>query len=110
MKITKKAQFWYGDFLVAVLILMIIGVLFASSIIDLTSRNEIIKELILDASDISSVLMSEGYYSEGWANYQGTIGLITDYRFDPDKLNSFLELGYNKQRAMLGTINNVWIY
>lgn len=106
----KKAQFWYGDFLIAVMILMVIGLLFASSMIDLTSRNEILKELILDASDISSVLMSEGHGSEEWVEKKGTVGLITDYKFDKNKFNSFLQLNYNKQKSMLGTFNNVWVY
>ena len=107
----KKAQFWYGDFLVAVLILMIIGMLFVTSIKDITPRNEILKELILEASDISSTLMSEGYGTiNDWNNGMGTIGLITNYKLDIGKLGNFLNLDYNNQRAMLGTINNVWIY
>lgn len=109
----KKAQFWYGDFLVAVLILMIIGMLFVTSIRDITSRNEVLKDLILEASDISSVLMSEGYGTgDDWKEDIGigTIGLITNNKFDTDKFDNFLELGYNKQRVMLGTMNNIWIY
>ena len=106
----KKAQFWYGDFLVAVLILMIIGFLFVSSIKDITSRNEIIKELIIEASDISSVLMSEGYGDvDDWQNGIGTIGFMTDGRFDILKFYDFISLE-DKQRVMLGTYRNVWIY
>ena len=75
----KRGQFWYGDFLVAVIILMIIGTLFVSSIMDITSRNEIIKDLILEASDISSTLMSEGYMTENeWQDGIGTIGFFTN--------------------------------
>ena len=106
----KKAQFWYGDFLVAVLILMIIGFLFVSSIKDITSRNEIIKELIIEASDISSVLMSEGYGDvDDWSEGIGTVGLMTDGRFDILKFYDFISLE-DKQRVMLGTYRNVWIY
>jgi len=108
----RRGQFWYGDFLVAVLILMIIGMLFVTSIRDITSRNEVLKELILEASDISSGLMTEGYGTqENWNNGIGTIGLITGYKLDYNKLINFLELrDYNQQRVMLGTLNNVWIY
>ena len=107
----RKAQFWYADFLIAVMIIMIIGVLFVVSIRDLTSRNEILKDLTLEASDISSVLMTEGRGSLGeWSNGIGTMGFITDNRFDENKFWDFLELSDEQQRAMLGTYNNVWIY
>ncbi len=106
----RRAQFWYGDFLVAVLILMIIGVLFVASIRDLTSRNEILKDLTIEASDISSVLMSEGTDPLEWQNDIGTIGLMTDNKFDYDKFNQFLNLGNEKQNSMLGTYNKVWVY
>jgi len=113
----KKAQFWYADFLVAVMILMIIGVLFVYSIKDLTSRNEILKDLILEASDISSVLMSEGYLVIGdpyetynWDVLEGTVGFMTNNKFDIEKFDMFNLLGSEKQRYMLGTFNNVWIY
>ena len=108
----KKAQFWYGDFLIAVLILMIIGLLFVSSMMDITSRNEIIKELILDASDISAVLMSEGYRDiEQWREGIGTVGFITDYELNRDKFLDFIEMDdYNIQKSLLGTYNDFWIY
>ena len=108
----RRGQFWYGDFLVAVVILMIIGVLFVTSIRDLTTRNEIIKELILDASDISSTVMSEGYGTkEDWENFIGTIGFVKDYRFNTTKFGTdFRGISYQNQKAMLGTFNNVWIY
>lgn len=107
----KKAQFWYGDFLVAVLILMIIGMLFVTSIRDITSRNEILKDLILEASDISSTLMSEGYgdYID-WVNKEGTVGFIKDYKLNSVSLNFLTFVDYNTQKIMLGTFNNVWIY
>ena len=107
----KRGQFWYGDFLVAVLILMIIGMLFVTSIRDITSRNEVLKELILEASDISSTLMSEGYGTMAdWNNLIGTVGLVTNYKLDKNKFYNFLNLDYNKQKVMLGTLNNVFIY
>jgi len=104
----RKAQFWYGDFLVAVLILMIIGMLFVTSIRDITSRNEVLKELILEASDISSGLMTEGSGTENeWLNGIGTIGILTNNKLDKIKFDSFSS---TNQRYMLGTINNVWVY
>src|SRR3989344_4086252 len=107
----RKAQFWYADFLIAVMIIMIIGVLFVVSIRDLTSRNEILKDLTLEASDISSMLMTEGTGSlQDWRNSIGTIGFITDNNFDSAKFDQFLSLNDEQQRAMLGTYNNVWIY
>ena len=106
----RKAQFWYGDFLVAVIILMIIGMLFVVSIRDLTSRNEILKDLTLEASDISSMLMTEGTFMDQWGDYKGTIGFITNHKFDIDKFNNFLDLSEDQQRVMLGTYNKVWIY
>tara|TARA_Y100000034_G_scaffold88501_1_gene106239 strand:+ start:550 stop:1038 length:489 start_codon:yes stop_codon:yes gene_type:complete len=107
----KRGQFWYGDFLVAVLILMIIGFLFVNSIRDITTRNEIIKELILDASDISSTLMSEGYGSQNnWLNNEGTVGFVKDYRFNTTRLEHFATFNLNLKKSLLGTFNNVWIY
>ena len=108
----KKGQFWYGDFLVAVLILMIIGFLFVASIRDISSRNEVLKDLIIDASEISSTLMSEGTGDQDdWNNLIGTVGLITDYKLDRTKFTNFLGLrNYDTQKSMLGTFNNVWVY
>src|SRR3989344_2981740 len=108
----KRAQFWYADFLIAVLILMIIGMLFVVSIKDLTSRNEILKDLTLEASDISSVLMTEGHGSlDDWNNGIGTIGFITEDKFDMNKFSNFLDIkNEEQQRYMLGTYSKVWIY
>ena len=80
---------------------------------DITSRNEIIKDLILEASDISSTLMSEGYMTENeWQDGIGTIGFFTNGRFDITKFNTFLNRlqEYDDQKYMLGTTNNLWIY
>lgn len=111
MKTNKRGQFWYADFMVAVLIMMVIGLLFVATIRDLTSRNEIIKELVLDASDISTVLLSEGSGDRfDWGLGKGTVGLLTDYKFDINKMDNLNTLNYNQQKIMFGTFNNIWIY
>ena len=55
----KRAQFWYGDFLFAVLILIIIGFLFVYAMLDLSNKNNNFDVLIDEAVSISNILLCE---------------------------------------------------
>ena len=50
----KKAQFWYADFLLGLLILFFITYIFSRVIIDLNTREDKIQELVNDATSIAN--------------------------------------------------------
>src|SRR3989344_32498 len=117
----KKAQFWYADFLLGLLVLFIITFIFNRVIIDLNLREDKIQELVNDGNAISSSLMSPGYlgYTQWSAsNPNGRIGLVENGKVINGKLNNFKQLlltagipsGYNKSRILLGTKNDYLMY
>src|SRR3989338_8430186 len=90
----KKAQFWYADFLIAILILVAVSFLFIKNITDLNSKQDKLQSITNDAIAISSFLMSEGYCPTNdclndWGdpfNKDGRIGFVKEGRIIKDNL------------------------
>ena len=118
----KKAQFWYADFLIAILILVAVSFLFIKNITDLNSKQDKLQSITNDAIAISSFLMSEGYCPDDclsdWSdpfNKDGRIGLVKEGRIIKNNLNSLIDLvandnGYQTSKILLGTKNNYIFY
>ncbi|MEK6835801.1 MAG: hypothetical protein AABX55_02150 [Nanoarchaeota archaeon] len=111
----KKAQFWYADFLLGLLILFFITYIFSRVIIDLNTREDKIQELVNDATSIANSFTSTGYLSYNeWFNRQGRIGFVENGKVINEKLEDFERMlnnnGYEISQFLLGTSNNYIIY
>ena len=110
MREMKKAQFWYADFIIGMLVVVFIAVLFAKAVVDVPERGSELNMLSNDAVSIAGILMSPGVDSENWINGRGKIGLVEDGKVNATWLDDFSELvefgsgdeGYQKAREMLG--------
>ena len=113
----KKAQFWYADFLLALLILITISFLFVRSVSDLGSKQDQIFSLTSDAFSISNSLMSQphcpsvpGNCTADWlTSSNGRVGFISLGKVQQENLTSFINLNrndYEKSKLLLGTVND----
>jgi len=113
----KKAQFWYSDFLLAVLILIAISFLFINNITNLNSKQDKLQVLSSDGIAISNSFMSEGYCppprscGSNWVNLEGRIGFVKEGRVLENNLKDLINLvrnqeGYEDSKILLGTKNN----
>ncbi len=115
----KKAQFWYADFLLAILILVGISFLFIRTITDLNSKQDKIQGISSDAFSISNSFMSKGYCPSNcgpdWSNLNGNIGFVREGKVIQTNLDDLISLtstsdGYDKSKIILGTKNNYIFY
>lgn len=110
----KKGQFWYGDFLIGLFILMVISVVFVVTITDINAREDVLQSLIDDGTTISNSLMSQGYLTaEEWKLEEGRIGFVEDGKVNNEKLAYFATIAtfdYRTSQYLLGTRNNYAVY
>ena len=114
----KKAQFWYADFLIAILILVAVSFLFIKNITDLNSKQDKLQSITNDAIAISSFLMSEGYCPDNdclgkWELLDGRIGFVKEGRIIKNNLDDLIGLfanDYETSKILLGTKNNYIFY
>ncbi len=104
----KRGQFWYGDFMIAMLVIIVIGIIFANSIVDIPERESDLDNMLDDGFNIANSLLSEGYDIANWRNGNGRIGITTDNKIDVDKLDEFSSLvetnrGYLISKFLFGT-------
>jgi len=57
----KRGQFWYGDFMIAMLVMIVIGIIFANTIVDIPQRENNLDAMIDDGVNIANFLLSDGY-------------------------------------------------
>ena len=111
----KKAQFWYADFLLAILILVTISFLFIRNITDLNFKQDKLQDIANDGVSISNSFMSEGYCPSNncmndWGSISGRIGFVKQGRVIQYKLTNLTDLtstnkGYDISKFLLGTKN-----
>jgi len=119
----KKAQFWYSDFLIAILILVGISFLFIRNITDLNSDQDKLQSLSSDSVLISNAFMSQGYcpsspndcLTDWQQSNMGRIGLVKDSKVVQENIEALISLtsteqGYQKSKALIGTRNNYIFY
>ena len=101
----RKAQVWYTDFIIGLLIFIIALVIYYSYITNLSLQDKsLVDELFSDAKTISSSLISAGY-PESW-NGSGVerIGLTNgNQRINNTKLSEFSAIPYKDSRRLFGT-------
>ena len=108
MIMKKRGQFWYGDFMIAMLVMIVIGIIFSNTIVDIPQRESNLDNMIDDGVNIANSLLSEGYDMPNWRNGNGRIGINTDSKIDVNKLDTFSSLvdtnrGYLISKFLFGT-------
>ena len=108
----KKAQVWYLDFMVGVLILASILIIYYQYYGNITDQSEAEwEEMIIDSKSISSALISEGY-PVNWTNETAQILGLTDgnYRINISKLLMFENTTYQQARSVFKTRFNFYFF
>ena len=108
---SKKAQVWYIDLIIGLLIFTLAVVMFQNVFGNLSAVDaSMIIDLYGDAKSISSSLLSKGY-PENWNNATiERIGIADNYRINSTKLDNFMNLSYNRTRNLLGTNYEYWVF
>ncbi|MBS3153595.1 hypothetical protein J4426_03470 [Candidatus Woesearchaeota archaeon] len=104
----KRGQFWYGDFMLAMLVMIVIGIIFANSIVDIPQRESDLDKMVDDGANIANSLLSDGYDIANWRNGNGRIGISSSGKIDTIKLDELATLvetsrGYLISKFLLGT-------
>jgi hypothetical protein len=110
--ISTKAQVWYTDFIIGILIFTVAIIIYFVYTTNL-SKDEVglLNDLTSEAKFVSSSLASEGYPSE-WDNATvKRIGLTDNsQKIDEDKLRNFADLSYNRTKKLLGTVYDFLVF
>lgn len=108
----RRAQVWYGDFSIALLIFMVaitayVSYTYAESV---EERGEM-TELLIDAKVIASSLISEGYPTDWNTSNVTRVGLTDgDYHIVQEKLDSFNSFSYDDRADAIGTTKDYYFY
>ena len=57
IRLRKKGQFWYMDFMVAIIVMAVIGVLFIKTVLGMTQTKNLLDDLLIEAQEISENLV-----------------------------------------------------
>ena len=112
LKINKKAQIWYSDFMVGLLIFIIVVFVYYEFAYNFNEDpGEIIYELMMEAKSISSSLIGEGFPSN-WSKDNVKIIGIGDgnHRSVEQKLSMFYDMTYLETRSKLRSIYNYYFH
>lgn len=108
----KKAQVWYIDFAVGLLIFMVaITAYFSYAYSESVEQRGDMSELIIDAKMIATSLISKGY-PYAWNSSNVTRIGLTDgnYRIQQGKLDAFNNFSYKNRSSLLGTTKDYYFY
>lgn len=108
----SKSQFFYGDFVIAMLIFTAILIIYFNYRPNIPNQfNDVLNELIFDSKTVSLSLTHGGYPFNWNGSNVNRIGITNnDNRINSEKFNAFLNINYNKTKKLLGTNNNFMIF
>ena len=107
-----RAQIWYTDFMVGVLIFSIVVMTYFYYVEHAGHSDEtLISSLISEAKSISNSLVTRGY-PLGWTTTNVTNVGLTDgnYRINLTKLSYFNSWGYEERRGYIHTTKDYYFY
>lgn len=108
----RKAQVWYTDFVIGVLIFSIVVFTYFYYVEHLEYADDsLISSLVSEAKSITNTLVTQGYPT-GWTAANVTnVGLTNgDYRINMTKLANFNSWGYEERRGYLHTTKDYYFY
>lgn len=96
ISINKKAQVWYADFTIGLLLFLVVTVIYFQYTTNLSNQQETsLREMVLELKSVSSSLISPGY-PDGWSESDvERIGLTDgNYRLNQTKLEQFYDIDH----------------
>ncbi|MBW2965906.1 hypothetical protein KY342_02250 [Candidatus Woesearchaeota archaeon] len=109
---TKKAQVWYTDFMIGVLIFVIVIFIYYEYAHSLEQNpTEITSDLMMEAKSISSSLITKGSPVDWNQSNVKIIGLTDgNQRLVQEKLDMFNNMTYQETRTKFGTPYDYYFY
>jgi hypothetical protein len=107
-----KAQIWYTDFMIGVLIfsIVIITYFYYASHTEYSDET-LISSLLSEAKTISNSLVTQGYPLNWTAANVTTVGITNgDFRINTTKLSAFNSWSYEERRGYLHTTKDYYFY
>ncbi|MBU2561150.1 MAG: hypothetical protein KKD17_02550 [Nanoarchaeota archaeon] len=110
--VPRKAQVWYTDFMVGVLIFSVVVITYFYYVEHTSYSDEtLMSSLISEAKAVSNSFVTRGYPVDWTAANVTTVGLTDgDYRIDSSKLSDFNSWGYEERRGYLHTTKDYYFY
>lgn len=112
IQLRKKGQFWYMDFIMAIIIMSVISLLFIKTVIGMTETKNLLDDILIDAQEISENLISKGILGDG--RKEVVQQQAFDYSHEDQPLPATdavqAERIYSKQKKKLGTNKEFYIY
>ena len=108
----KKAQVWYTDFMIGVLIFVIVILIYYEYAHSLTQDpSDITSDLIMESKAISSSLVAPGIPSNWNQSNVQIIGLTDgNHRLNQSKLDMFANMSYSSSKTKLRTPYEYYFY
>ncbi len=108
----KKAQIWYTDFMVGVLIFVIVIVLYYEYANNLNQDpDKLTSDLIMDAKSITSSLITEGYPTNWNQSNVQMIGLTDgNQRLVQEKIDVLAGMDYGEMKTKLRTSYEYYLF
>lgn len=108
----RKAQVWYTDFIIGVLIFSIVIITYFYYVEHSDySDDTLMNSLLSESKAISGYLITEGYPSNWTAANVSSVGITDgDYRIDHDKLSDFNSWNYEERRGYLHTTKDYYFF
>ncbi len=108
----RKAQIWYTDFMMGILIFVIVIFIYYGFAYTLNQDpSDIISDLIMEAKAISSSLVTGGAPADWNQSSVEIIGLTDgDQRLMQEKLDMFADMGYHETKTKLRTPYDYYFY
>lgn len=107
----SKAQAWYMDFVIALLLFTFTLVIYFSYINNFQKQDEgLLDELVTDAKTISSSLVLSGFPTD-WDNSSVVrIGLIDNEKLNSTKIKSFKKISYSSTKKRFSTPYDYFVF
>ncbi|MBW2996247.1 hypothetical protein KY332_03030 [Candidatus Woesearchaeota archaeon] len=108
----NKAQVWYTDFMIGIMIFFIVIMIYFAYAHNVSQDpNEITSELLMDAKAISSSLVTQGSPSDWNQSNVNVIGITDgDQRLVQEKLDMFVNMTYSQAKTKLRTPYDFYFY
>jgi hypothetical protein len=107
----RKAQVWYIDFIVSVLIFTIVILIYFEYVNNLSKEEQSdLETMVMSAKIVSNNLMSGGFPDDWNQSNAAIIGVVDDERINSTKMERFYDMGHEQARIKFGIIDNYYAY
>ena len=108
---SRKAQLWHFDLIIAIIIFTTTLILFYSGRLNIEHDTELLLDDInREGNFIADSLMSTGFPENWTTDNVIAAGIVRNNRFNQEKINNLDSLGYNKTRSVFRTKYNFYLF